>query len=104
MSFETNLTQQRIDTHTRDGYWTGRTITDYLDEGAAATPDKVAFTDSRRAITYAELRTEVDRCALGLLELGVVPGEVISFQLPNSIEWGVPHYTASRIGGVSHAL
>jgi cyclohexanecarboxylate-CoA ligase len=59
MSFETILTQQRIDTHTRDGYWLGRTITDYLDEAAAATPDKVAFTDSRRAITYAGLRADL---------------------------------------------
>jgi cyclohexanecarboxylate-CoA ligase len=104
MSFETILTQQRIDTHTQDGYWTGRTITDYLDEGAAATPDKVAFIDSRRAITYAELRTEVDRCAFGLLELGVVPGEVVSFQLPNWIEWVVLHYAATRIGAISNPL
>jgi cyclohexanecarboxylate-CoA ligase len=104
MSFETILTQQRIGTHTRDGYWTGRTITDYLDEGAAATPDKVAFTDSRRAITYDGLRAEVDRCALGLLELGVVPGEVVSFQLPNWIEWVVLHYAATRIGAISNPL
>jgi cyclohexanecarboxylate-CoA ligase len=104
MSFETILTQQRIDTHTQDGYWTGRTITDYLDEGAAATPDKVAFIDSRRAITYAELRTEVDRCAFGLLGLGVVPGEVVSFQLPNWIEWVVLHYAATRIGAISNPL
>ena len=104
MSFETILTQQRTDAHTRDGYWTGRTITDYLDEGAAATPDKVAFTDSRRQITYAGLRAEVDRCALGLLELGVVPGEVVSFQLPNWIEWVVLHYAATRIGAISNPL
>ena len=42
MSFGTILTRPRIDQHTRDGYWTGRIITDYLDEAAAATPGKVA--------------------------------------------------------------
>ena len=104
MSFKTILIQPRIDQHTRDGYWTGRTITDYLDEGAAATPDKVAFADSRRRITYSGLREEVDRCALGLLELGVVPGEVVSFQLPNWIEWVVLHYAATRIGAISNPL
>lgn len=42
MPFEAILTQQRIDRHARDGYWTGRIITDHLDEAAAATPDKLA--------------------------------------------------------------
>ena len=104
MSFETILTQERIDQHTRDGFWVNRTITDYLDEAAAATPDKVAFIDPRRQITYAELRREVDRCALGLLELGVRPGDVVSFQLPNWIESVVLHYGATRIGAISNPL
>ena len=104
MAFETTLTQERIDQHTRDGYWVNRTITDYLDEAAAATPDKVAFIDPRRQITYAELRQQVDRCALGLLELGVRPGDVVSFQLPNWIEWVVLHYAATRIGAISNPL
>jgi cyclohexanecarboxylate-CoA ligase len=104
MSFETILSPERIDQHTRDGFWVNRTITDYLDEAAAATPDKVAFIDPRRQITYAELRREVDRCALGLLELGVRPGDVVSFQLPNWIESVVLHYGATRIGAISNPL
>ena len=104
MSFETILSHERIDQHTRDGFWGNRTITDYLDEAAAATPDKVAFVDPRRQITYAELRREVDRCALGLLELGVRPGDVVSFQLPNWIESVVLHYGATRIGAISNPL
>lgn len=104
MTFETLLTQARIDEHTAAGHWTNRTITDFLDEAAAATPDKVAFVDTRRQVTYAELRAEVDRCALGLLGLGVRPGDVVSFQLPNWIEWVVVHYAASRIGAVSNPL
>jgi cyclohexanecarboxylate-CoA ligase len=104
MPFATLLTQDRIDRHTRDGYWVNRTITDYLDDAAAATPDKVAFVDSRRQVTYAQLRQEVDRCALGLLELGVQPGDVVSFQLPNWIEWVVVHYAATRIGAISNPL
>jgi cyclohexanecarboxylate-CoA ligase len=46
----------------------------------------------------------VDRCALGLLELGTAPGDVVSFQLPNWIEWIVLHYAASRIGAISNPL
>ncbi len=104
MTFETILTPEQVEEYTSQGYWLNRTITDYLDEVAERTPDKTAFIDSRRQVTYAELRREVDRCALGLLELGVRPGDVVSFQLPNWIEWVVTHYAASRIGAISNPL
>ncbi|MGW5384944.1 AMP-binding protein [Nocardia sp. NPDC003963] len=104
MSFESILSDEQIETHTRDGYWVDRVITDYLDDAAERFPDKTAFVDSRRRVTYAELRDEVDRCALGLLELGVCPGDVVSFQLPNWIEWVVVHFAATRIGAVSNPL
>lgn len=104
MSFETMLTPERIERHTRAGHWVDRTITDYLDRFAAETPDKVAFVDARRRVTFAELRAEVDHAALGLLELGVEPGDVVSFQLPNWIEWIVVHYAATRIGAISNPL
>lgn len=104
MPFETILTPELVERYTSGGYWVDRVITDWLDQYAEATPDKVAFIDSRRRITYGELRRQVDRCALGLLELGVEPGDVVSFQLPNWIEWVVVHYAATRIGAVSNPL
>jgi cyclohexanecarboxylate-CoA ligase len=104
MSFETILTPEKIEEYASAGYWVNRTITDYLDEWADRTPDKVAFIDSRRDITYAALRREVDRCALGLLEMGLEPGDVVSFQLPNWIDWVVLHYACTRIGVVNNPL
>jgi cyclohexanecarboxylate-CoA ligase len=103
-SFATTLTAERISEHTRAGHWRNRLITDYLDETACATPDKTAFVDLRRRISYAELKRQADRCALGLHELGVRPGDVVSFQLPNWIEWLVVHLAASRIGAISNPL
>ena len=104
MSFDTILTPERIEECTSAAYWVDRTITDYLDEWTERTPEKTAFIDSRREITYAALRREVDRCALGLLELGLQPGDVVSFQLPNWIDWVVLHYACTRIGVVSNPL
>ena len=104
MTFETRLNDELIAKYTDGGFWVNRVITDYLDEWTERTPDKVAFIDSRRQITYAELRAEVDRCALGLLELGIEPGDVVSFQLPNWIEWVVLHYACTRIGAISNPL
>ncbi|MFA6297552.1 MAG: AMP-binding protein [Nocardioides sp.] len=102
--FETTLTPAQVEKFTEAGYWRNRTITDFLDEAAAATPDKPAFIDSRTQVSFGELKQQVDRCALGLLELGIEPGDVISFQLPNWVEWVVVHYAASRIGAVSNPL
>ncbi len=104
MTFETILTPEQVDEYTSAGLWVNRTITDFLDDVAERTPDKVAFVDPRRQITYGELKQQVDHCALGLLELGVEPGDVVSFQLPNWIEWVVLHYAATRIGAVSNPL
>lgn len=104
MSLETILTPELVADHTGAGYWRNRTITDFLDEHAAATPDKIAFIDPRRPVSYAELQRLTDRAALGLLELGIAAGDVVSFQLPNWIEWVVVHYAASRIGAISNPL
>jgi cyclohexanecarboxylate-CoA ligase len=101
---ETILTDEIIDQYTRAGYWPDKVITDFLDEVAARTPDKIAAIDPRRQVTYAELAAEVDRAALGFLELGIEPGDVISFQLPNWIEFLVVHFAATRIGAVSNPL
>ena len=104
MAFETLLDQETITRFTDAGFWIDKTITDFLDEAAATVPDKVAFVDARRSITYAALRAEVDRCALGLLESGIGPGDVVSFQLPNWIEFVVVHFAATRIGAISNPL
>jgi cyclohexanecarboxylate-CoA ligase len=104
MAFRTLLTRQRIDKHTRDGYWRDLLITDFLDEFARQTPDKVAFIDRHGQLTYSELKALSERVACGLLDLGVGPGDVVSYQLPNWIEWIVVHYAATRIGAILNPL
>lgn len=104
MTFDTILSQESIDEYTKAGYFSNRTITDFLDDAVARTPDKTAAIDSRRQVTYRQLKAETDRCAWGLLELGVRSGDVVSFQLPNWIEFLVLHFAATRIGAVSNPL
>ena len=82
-----------------------RIITDDLDDAAAAHAgqgrrDHAAGDDHLRASWPADRY----RVALGLLELGVRPGDVVSFQLPNWIEFLVLHYAATRIGAVNNPL
>lgn len=104
MALETLLTPEYVDRYTAAGFWPDLTITDQLDAAVARTPGKVAYVDSRRSVTFAQLCEEVDRCAGGLKSLGVEAGDVVSFQLPNWIEFVVVHLAASRIGAVSNPL
>jgi cyclohexanecarboxylate-CoA ligase len=104
MSFETILTAEQVQRYTAEGLWAGRLITDFLDEVAASDPDKLAAIDARGQTTYGELKALSDRAALGLLELGVRPGDVVSFQLPNWTEFLVLHFALTRIGAVNNPL
>jgi cyclohexanecarboxylate-CoA ligase len=98
------LTDDKIESYVTQGYWTNQVITDHLDAVVAATPDKIAAIDSRRQITYRELKRLSDRAALGLLELGVRPGDTVSFQLPNWIEFLIVHFAVTRIGAINNPL
>jgi cyclohexanecarboxylate-CoA ligase len=89
---------------------TGRSIVDYLDDAIAAVPDKVAVSAYEVAsgghtrITYAELGAIVERIALGLAELGIEPGDVVAYQLPNWWQFTALHLACARIGAVTNAL
>lgn len=43
-------------------------VTDYLDKSAEKYPDKIAFVNERRSITFSELRQEARHIAMGLIE------------------------------------
>ena len=48
-----------------------RVVTDYLDETARKYPEKKAFIDKERSITFSELKEEALHVAMGLIDLGI---------------------------------
>lgn len=56
------------------------------------------------ALTYGKMGELVDKLAVRLLELGVEPGEFVSYQFPNRWEFAVAHLATIRIGAVSNAI
>jgi cyclohexanecarboxylate-CoA ligase len=88
----------------REGHWPDLTASDFLHAAVQRLPEKVAISDSVHTYTFAELAAQVRRCAFGLLEMGIRPGDVVSFQLPNWCEWVILHYACSRIGAISNPL
>lgn len=84
--------------------WPNKTILDYLKDAIDKNPNKTAIIDKKSRYTYQELGKLVDRVALGLIELGLGKGDVISFQLPNWNEFVILHYAVTRIGAISNPL
>jgi cyclohexanecarboxylate-CoA ligase len=69
-----------------------------------AYPDRVAFVDGSFRLTFAEFGALVDRLAGHLHRLGVRPGDVVSWQLPNWWEAAVVHHAILAAGAVPNPL
>ena len=80
----------------------GDTIGDNLDRTVAADPEREALVDvpSGRRWTYAQLRSDVDALALGLLDSGLAKGDRVGIWSPNMPEWTLLQYATAKIGVV----
>ncbi|MGH3633211.1 (2,3-dihydroxybenzoyl)adenylate synthase [Mycobacterium sp.] len=85
------------------GYWRGRTLDSILSEAARRWPDRVAVVDAgarQQQLSYAELDERADRAATGLCALGIVPGDRVLLQLPNSAAFAVALFALLRAGAI----
>ena len=48
-----------------------RIITDFLDEAVAAVPEKIAFVEDKRSVTYEQLRLEAYKIAMPIINSGL---------------------------------
>jgi fatty-acyl-CoA synthase len=80
----------------------GRTIGDDLAATATRLGDHEAMVDvpSGRRWSFRELEAEVDRVALGLLDLGIDQCDRVGVWSPNCPEWVLVQYATARIGAV----
>ncbi|WP_017585687.1 AMP-binding protein [Nocardiopsis ganjiahuensis] len=80
----------------------GDTIGVNLARTVAAHPDRDALVDraSGLRLTYRAFGAEVERVALGLLDLGVAKGDRVGIWAPNRAEWTFVQYATARIGAV----
>ena len=57
-----------------------------------------------RTLTYSELLTEVNKCAAGLVQLGIGSGDVVSIYLPMTPELAIAMLACARIGAVHSVI
>jgi fatty-acyl-CoA synthase len=78
----------------------GETIGAHFDRAAARWPERDALVVCQQGVrlTYAQLRTEVDRIAAGLIALGLTPGERVGIWSPNNAEWAMLQFATAKAG------
>ncbi len=80
----------------------GETIGDQFDAIVSRFPDHEALVVRHQGLryTYRQLKTEVDRCARGLMALGIAHGERVGIWAPNRAEWLITQLATSKIGAI----
>lgn len=76
-------------------------LTERLAAAAREHPDKPAVVDDNRAVSYAELAELTERCRGWLTANGVGPGDVVAWQLPNSVETVAMFLACAQVGAVA---
>ncbi len=104
MIFETRLTADMIARYTKGGYWGKDTFYDLLSAGVAAHPEREAIVDSKRRISYQELKDGVDRTAAFLKAQGIGRSDVVTIQLPNWIEFCFVFFALELLGAVVNKI
>lgn len=78
------------------------TIGVYFDRICEQYPDQDALIVRHQDVrwTYSRLQEEVDRLAVGLLALGIEPGDRVGIWGPNSYEWVMVQLATAKIGAI----
>jgi 2,3-dihydroxybenzoate-AMP ligase len=86
--------------YTENGAWENLSYGDLLDRASTQFPGGIAVIDEKTRLTYKDLRKQVDRFAIALLELGIRPHDRIMLQLPNRHEFVVALYGMHKMGAI----
>lgn len=110
MAMDPILSEQRKQAMRAAGFWSDQTLLDAFSKTVRDDPARIAIIafeaafGQRKALAYGELQQIADRIAANLLRLGVKPGEVVSYQLPNWWQFVALHLALLRIGAVTNPI
>lgn len=89
-----------VERYRRGGFWKDETCQGVLAQRAVTHADRIALVDNQRCITYRDLFKEVERTAKVFSGLGIGPGDLVTIQLPNYIEFAAAFFAAQQVGAV----
>jgi len=76
------------------------TFGELVDTAASHFGAKEALCYQGRRWSFTELRSDVERAAMGLIKLGVAPGDKVALWMPNRPEWIQLMFAIAKIGAV----
>lgn len=86
MSKMTRITPDMVKEYQSKGYWGTRRTSELWDHNALLFPDKEALVDSRKRLTFSQIKILSDRFAYWLLQTGFKRDEILIMQIPNCVE------------------
>ena len=89
-----------VEEYTKNGAWMNLTYGDLLDRATAQNPDRTAVVDVIKRLSYCELKDQVERFAIALIDTGIKPHDRIILQMPNLCEFVVAFYAMQKVGVV----
>lgn len=88
-----------------NGYWSQKTLLDCWEESVEAYPDREYVADDRGfRYTYRQMDQAASTIAAYLLEKGVKPQDVVSFQIPIWSEFVLITIACYKVGAVVHPI
>jgi len=90
--------------YAKSGAWAEKTLADLALDLTSKDPDCIAFVAGNRAMSRAEFLADAQALAVGLADLGLAAGDVLSFQTPNWIEAAVINMAAAMSGIVINPI
>src|SRR5947199_608122 len=93
--------------HEAAGEWPQPSLWTMLEARVERTPERVYLIEGReggRQYTFGDLHARAARIAAALHRLGVRPGDVVSWQLPNWFEGAALAVAIDRLGAVSNPI
>ncbi|HJW71108.1 MAG TPA: AMP-binding protein [Candidatus Binatia bacterium] len=94
--------------HVASGEWPQPSLSTLLTTRAQVDPDRryliEGLRQGGRAFTFRDVARRADRIAVALGQLGVGPGDVVSWQLPNWMECAALAAAIDRLGAISNPI
>ena len=91
---------ERAEAYRQAGYWTGDALDSILTDAAARWPQRTAIVDAEGSFTFAELDALADRVAAGITAMGIVAGDRMLLQFPNTCQFAIALFGLLRAGVV----
>jgi len=89
-----------VEIYNKYRWWFGITWGDMFNKATDLYPDKEGLVDDTHRLTYRELRSKVDRLAVGFMRLGIRERQFVLLQIPNWHEFILAFYALQKIGAI----